>query len=405
VATDSMTIRLHLRGIRVDEVGVDSPERLVVVVSATNPRAQCPFCGFKTATVHETRTVQVRDLPVGGRRTTLAWRRRRFECENCTERHTEDHPEIEGHLTRRLARQLVLDARVMTIRAVAARFGIAWATVMAMVKARAKLLQDHRRRARCRVLLVDETSLRRRHRYVTVLVNGETGEVLGMVKHRNEQALSVFLVQQGRRWCQGVDVVVTDGSESYTAAVRKHLGHATHVLDRFHVVRWFAAGLVAVRRRLQRREPRGHVTPAFDPEVFRARFLALRRADRLGEAEHERLQAVFAAHAELARAWGMLQELHGLYQADTEEAAMEALGRFADLYQDDPLPEFYKVVDTLLHWAPEIFAFHKGGRWSNGRMEGTNNKLGVLKRTAYGFRNASNFEARGILLCPPKPIT
>ena len=41
----------------------------------------------------------------------------------------------------------------------------------------------------------------------------------------------------------------------------RHLGHATpHVLDRFHAVRWFASGLVEVRRRLQRREPRGHVS-------------------------------------------------------------------------------------------------------------------------------------------------
>jgi len=112
---------------------------------------------------------------------------------------------------------------------------------------------------------------------------------------------------------------------------------------------------------------------------------------------------LFAAHAELARAWGMLQELHGLYQADDEATAMEALDRFARLYQDDPLPEFYKVVDTLLKWAPEIFAFHRAGRISNGRLEGTNNKLGVLKRMAFGFVNASNFEARGLLLCPPRP--
>ncbi len=52
------------------------------------------------------------------------------------------------------------------------------------------------------------------------------------------------------------------------------------------------------------------MSPAFDPEIFRSRFLALRRADRLGDAEHARLEALFAAHAELARAWGMLQELH-----------------------------------------------------------------------------------------------
>jgi transposase len=169
------------------------------------------------------------------------------------------------------------------------------------------------------------------------------------------------------------------------------------------VVRWFAAGLVEVRRRIQRREPRGHVSPAFDPEVFRNRFLALRRADRLGEAEHARLEALFAAHAELAPAWGMLQELNGLYLAPDEAAAMAALDRFARLYQHDPLPEFYKVVDTPLKWAPEIFAFHKTGRISNGRLEGTNNKLGVLKRMAFGFVNASNFEARGLLLFAPRP--
>lgn len=98
--------------------------------------------------------------------------------------------------------------------------------------------------------------------------------------------------------------------------------------------------------RIQRREPRGHVTPAFDPEAFRSRFLALRRPDRLGEAEAARLEALFAAHAELGRAWAMLQELHGLYLATDDAAAMECLDRFSRLYADDPLPEFYTSAMT-----------------------------------------------------------
>ncbi len=93
--------------------------------------------------------------------------------------------------------------------------------------------------------------------------------------------------------------------------------------------------------------------------MFRSRFLALRRADRLEEAEQARLEALFATHAELGKAWAMLQELHGLYLAEDEEGAMAALDRFDALYAEDPLPEFYKVVDTLLKWAPEIFAFHR----------------------------------------------
>ena len=403
MAADTMSIRLPLRRMRVIEVLVDEPDRLKVAIVDVRSLSRCAHCGHLTDRVHETRRVAVRDIP-HGRRTTLIWHQRRFTCGNCGERHTEDHPEIDGHLTRRLARQLVADAKVMTIRALAARHGIAWATIMALVRSWATRVAEHRRQAYCRVLLVDETSLRRRHRYVTVLLNGETGEVLGMVRHRNEAALSGFLLRQGRAWCRGVKVVVTDGSESYRASIGRHLGHAIHVLDRFHAVRWFASGLVEVRRRIQRREPRGHVHPAFEPDVFRSRFLALRRADRLGEAEQVRLEALFAAHAELARAWGMLQELHGLYQADDEQAAMEALDRFARLYEHDLLAEFYKVVDTLLRWAPEIFSFHRSGRWSNGRLEGTNNKLGVLKRTAYGFTNTLNFEARGLLLCPPRPV-
>ena len=95
--------------------------------------------------------------------------------------------------------------------------------------------------------------MRKRHRYVTVIVNGDTGKTLAMVQHRNAAALSTFLMQQGHRWCKGVKVVVSDGSKAYKSAIDAHLGHARHVLDRFHVIRWFSAGLTAVRRDIQRR--------------------------------------------------------------------------------------------------------------------------------------------------------
>jgi transposase len=399
VATDEMAVRLHLKRLRVVGVVEDEVDRLVIEVADTRKVVRCPFCGFKTSRVHETRRVLVSDLPMGTRPTTLVWLQRRFECDNCGQRHSEDHPEFEGKVTRRLARQLVRDAKHLTIRELSRRHRLSWHFIMGLVRDWSTQVGQRRRQSRCRVLLVDETSLRRRHRYVTVLSDGETGAVLGMVRHRDAQALSGFLVSQGYSWCRRVKVVVSDGSESYKAAIDRHLGHATHVLDRFHVARWFAQGLVEVRRRIQRRQPPG-VTPAFEPGVFRSRYLALKRADRLSDAEHERLKAIFAVHAELARGWALLQELYGLYEAESEEESMVALDRFADLYAQDPLPEFYKVVDTLLRWAPEIFAYHRTGRVSNGRLEGTNNKLGVLKRMAYGFVNADNFAARGLLLCP-----
>ena len=397
MAVDTMRVRLHLRLIRVLTVLVDTPTRLEVEVASTRSWPRCPFCGFKTRTVHDQRQRKIRDLPVSGRRMTLVWIRRRFVCSNCDGRHLEDHQEFEGALTRRLARQLVADAKVMSIRAVVRRHGLNWHLIQDLVDVWSALVAEHRRSQRCRVLLVDETSMRKRHRYVTVIQNGDTGQILAMVEHRNAAALSGFLIEQGPRWCRGVKVVVSDGSKSYKAAIDQHLGHARHVLDRFHVIRWFAAGLTLVRRDLQRRQPAG-VKPAFDPQVFRARFLLLRRGDTLEEHDQARLDQLFATHPRLQAGWQALQELHGPYLADDRDGALEALNRFTDLYITGQLPEFHHVVDTIIAWSDQILDWHSAGRPSNGRIEGTNNLLQVLRRVAHGFTNPDNFAARGLLV-------
>ena len=107
---DSMTLRLHLYRIRVVEVLTDLPERVEVVIRDLRSVVRCPWCGFKTTKVHETRRVRVKDLPVDGRKKTLVWLRRRFECTSCGEHHTETHPMIEGRMTTRLVRAIEKDA-------------------------------------------------------------------------------------------------------------------------------------------------------------------------------------------------------------------------------------------------------------------------------------------------------
>ena len=207
MSPDAMTVRLHLRRIRVVAVVVDLIERLVVEIADVRRVVRCPHCGFKTTRVHDGRRLQVRDLPSGGRPTELVWVRRRFSCGEYSERHWDDHPEIilgrRTHVTRRLARQLVKDVNVMSIREVARRHDLPWHFIMDLTRSWSDRVAADRRRRRCRVLLVDETSLRRGHRYVTVLINGDTGETLGIVAHRNAAALSDFLLAQGHRWLKG----------------------------------------------------------------------------------------------------------------------------------------------------------------------------------------------------------
>ena len=396
--SDVMSVRLHLSGVRVTGVLVDSVERLEVEVESAREWSRCRHCGFKCYRVWDRRPKRVRDLGVSGRRTTLVWRRRRFECGNCGERHLEDHALFQAGLTRRFARRLVADATVMSIRAVGRHHGVGWHRIMGLVRAHSERVAQRRRARPCRVLLVDETSIRRRHRYVTVVACGDSGKVLAMIPGRTKGSLARFFRDQGPQWCRQVEIVVSDGSRSYQAAIAQYLPAARHVLDRFHVVRWFTQGLTLVRREIQRRDPHRR-PPTFEPDLFRARFTLLRRADHLTEAHQAHLDRLFDAHPRLRTAWDALQELYQLYEADDPDQANQALGRFADLYATGQIPEYHQVVDTIIAWGEQILAYHTTRRRvSNGPIEGINNLLQVLRRVAHGFTNYDNYAARGILV-------
>jgi len=204
---------------------------------------------------------------------------------------------------------------------------------------------------------------------VTVVLNGETGEALASFEHRSAAAPRAFLCAQGQRWCKGVVVVVTDGSNAYQAAITTHLGHATHVLDRFHAVRWFAWGLIEVRRRVQRIGDKGE-RPAFEPSIFRSRFLQLTRRDHLSSQQYVHLIGAISQDPELWHAWRLTQTLYGVYEADDEASARAVLEEFVARYAELPIPEFKTILKVVAQWLPEILAFHSCDRITNGRLEG-----------------------------------
>ncbi len=165
----------------------------------------------------------------------------------------------------------------------------------------------------------------------------------------------------------------------------------------FDVIRWFQNGLVAVRRDIQRQPDR--VKPRFDPDVLRARFLLLKRPDKLNPAEHERLHRLFETHPRLKTAWDALAELHNLHLADDHQGTLETLDRFCDLYSTSDIPEFDETADTLARWYPEILNWHHTSRPSNGHIDRTNNLLQVLHRTAHGITQITNYLSVLVRLC------
>ncbi len=327
---DAMTIRLHLGGTRVLEVVEALPERLVVAVSAIASVIRCGRCGAKTNRMHATKKAKVADLAHGGRPTTLVWHRRRFRCRSCRATTTESHPLFAGRMTTRLARAVVRDCQNMTVSAVSAlRVALAqgdgpgagpWGPVGQGSPAPAHS-----------GAVVDEKAMRKGHNsFSTILTDGDRGRVIAVIEGRSAEVLGTWLARQSPRWRSGVKVVVTDMAECYRKAVRKHLPHARHVADRFHVVRNFSKALVSARRdahRTSRGKP--HV-----PSVFHARFLLMKRCDRLSGEDVARLGAIFDANPELGVVWGLVQRFHVIFCAPDEEAANRAVDNLTDAYQE-----------------------------------------------------------------------
>ena len=200
--SDVISVRLHLGGVRVLGVLIDTVERLEVEVESTRGWSRCQHCGFRRRKVWDRRVKRVRDLEVSGWRTVLVWRHRRFWCANCGERHLENHDQFQAGLTRRFARRLVEDVRVMSIRA-ASRHGVGWHRIMALVRAHSDRMAQRRRLRPTRVLLVDETSIRRRHRYVTVVACVDTKQVLAMIPGCTKGSLARFFRNQDHGGAEG----------------------------------------------------------------------------------------------------------------------------------------------------------------------------------------------------------
>ena len=91
MAANDIRVCLHLRELRVSEVITDTPLELRVKVESSVRRPRCVACGFRCSRVHERREREIRDVEISGRATVLVWRRRRFDCEHCGHRFTEEH--------------------------------------------------------------------------------------------------------------------------------------------------------------------------------------------------------------------------------------------------------------------------------------------------------------------------
>jgi transposase len=414
-ARDLGAVVLGLEGFRL--VAVDEHDgELELAVETTNDMVGCPRCGA-VAWAHGRRPVRVRDLPVGGRPTTLIWIKRLWRCryQRCVTRTwSETSPEIppRASLTTRAARlacqRVGRDGEAVAV--VAWDLGVGWGTVMrAVTEHGTPLVDDPTRLAGVAALGVDETAyLAATATHPTEFATGlvdltrTTGpaRLLDVVPGRSGGVLSSWLRSRDPGWRADVQVAALDPFRGYATALRTHLPDAVRVLDAFHVVKLGFDAVDQVRRRVQQ-DTFGHRGRAGDP------LYGIRRVLRRGHDHHTDTSWTRLLHGldlgdpngEVAAAWIAAQELRLLYRLRDPQRATQAFTRWLSFCADSEVPELHRLARTLDSWREELLARFTVGRVSNGPTEAINLLIKKIKRIGHGFRNFTNYRLRLLLHC------
>lgn len=390
----------------------DVDGELEVRVETTASRVGCPECGV-VAWSHDRRDVLVRDVDAFGRRARVRWRKRVWRCHEplCPRRTwTETHAEIGPRMSLTERARKAACRRVgkegQSVAAVARDLGSGWHTVMRAVRDHGQeLVEDPGRLEGVTALGMDETSFLRAGRdrptlFVSGLVDTVTGRLLDVVADRTALAITSWLSRRDRRWLARIGVVALDPHRGYANAVGVHLGHATLVVDHFHIVRLANAVIDDVRRRVQQTTT-GHRGRKRDP-LYRARKLLLMACEQLDARGCQRLRHALAEgdpDGQVLAAWQLKEITRDLYRAADVDAAREVLELLYTWADTAGIPELRRFAGTVRRWEREILAWHLTGGASNGPTEAVNLLIKKIKRVGHGFKNFDNYRLRLLLHC------
>lgn len=352
----------------------------------------CSGCGEVVETVHEWTGRWVRDLPAWGTETWLLVNLRRMKCQRCGTA-MEEVPWLSPYarLTKRFAQSVARLCREVPIRHVAGHFGFSWDRVKRIHKAYLKEELGEPDLSGVTEIGFDEFAIQKGHRYATIIIEPRTRRVLWVGRGRGREDVRPFFEKLGKQGCERLQAVVMDMWEPYEQQVRMHCPNAKIVYDLFHIKSKYGREVVD-RVRIEQVNRLKH-DKAARKVVKGTRWILLRNENNLCPDDRVRLRELLAANQRLAKVHVLKEDLAQLWKYKDEGAARrfwEGWYERAIRSRIEPLKRFAKLLKKRL---PGILAPCKHPL-NTSIIEGLNNKIKVIKRMAYGFRDDEYFFLR-----------
>lgn len=349
----------------------------------------CSCCHGACTNVHDSHWRRIRELPMLGRRVDLEVLMGRVACAQCGPR--VQHVDWLGRhqrVTQRLAQAVAALCSKLPVAHVAELLDLHWSTVREIDRRHLRQRLNELPPAQPRRLIMDEFALHKGHRYASVVLDADTHRVLWIGLGRSRAAVREFFQSLGVQGCQRIQAVAMDMNTAYDLEVRLHCPRARIIYDLFHVVAKYGREVIS-RVRVDAANQLRDDKPA-RRVVKQAHWLLLRNPSRLEPVQQIHLNEVLQANQSLMVVYVMKDELKALWTAPNawewrrrwkqwlahaRQSEIPALIRFAEL-----LKPYWRGILSRVRW-----------QMHTGILEGINNKIKLIKRMAFGYRDADYF--------------
>lgn len=251
---------------------------------------------------------------------------------------------------------------------------------------------------------IDEISHRRGQRYITVVIDHDTGRLVWASPGRDSKTVLSFLDALGPERCRQIRLVSADMAAWIARPVAERCPDAVLCIDAFHVVQGATDALDQVRRDVWNEARRGG-QDQLAHRLKGARYALWKNPENLTARQTVKLSEIQHTNRRLYRAYLLKEQLRQIYRLPAK-TAIALLDRWISWARRCRLPSFVKLAKTISAQRPGIVAAIENGL-SNARVEATNTTIRLIARRAFGFHSAEALIALAKLrlsgLCPPLP--
>jgi transposase len=366
--------------------------QVIFTIRQESQTCRCSACGSRQVRPRGQVQRRFRTVPIGGRTTLVALPIPRVECPNCGVVRQVEVPFADPRrsYTKAFERYALELSRSMTIRDVALHLGVGWDLIKEIQKRDLSRRYSKPKLKHLRRIAIDEIAVAKGHRYLTVVMDLDSGAVVFVGDGKGADALRPFWkrLRPGRA---KVEAVAMDMSAAYRSAVSTHLPKAVIVFDHFHVVKLFNEKLSDLRRALYR-----EANDVMHKEVLKGtRWLLLKNPENLDEKKDEKrqLEEALELNQPLATAYYLREDLRRFWEQPGKRFATTFLDGWVRRAEASGIKVLQQMARTLAAHRSGLLAYYDA-MITSGPMEGTNHKIKTMKRQAYGFRDREFFKLK-----------